>query len=66
MIHNDRSRNATTGYAERLSVLIIHGRLAHSVVTKVEAECTAQLGQQRMRQLRHALTRLRELTDPYQ
>ncbi|MGH3907095.1 MAG: hypothetical protein ACRDTE_23405 [Pseudonocardiaceae bacterium] len=39
--------------------------LANRAVAEVEAEWSAQLGQQRMRQLRHALTRLRELTDPY-
>ena len=40
--------------------------LANSIVIEVEAEWTARLGEQRMRQLRRALTQLRELTDPYQ
>ncbi|MEH1127976.1 MarR family winged helix-turn-helix transcriptional regulator [Micromonospora sp. CPCC 206061] len=40
--------------------------LAAAVVAEVEAEWEAHLGKQRMRQLREALTRLREITDPYQ
>lgn len=32
----------------------------------IEAEWTAHLGRRRMAQLREALTRLREITDPYQ
>jgi DNA-binding MarR family transcriptional regulator len=39
--------------------------LAAEVVAEVEAEWEAHLGKQRMRQLREALTRLREITDPY-
>jgi hypothetical protein len=34
-------------------------------VAEVEAEWTAHLGKRRMAQLRQALTRLREITDPY-
>ena len=40
--------------------------LAAAVVEEVEAEWTAHLGEQRMRQLRQILSRLREITDPYQ
>jgi DNA-binding MarR family transcriptional regulator len=40
--------------------------LAAAAVAEVEAEWTAHLGAQRMRQLRQHLTRLREITDPYQ
>lgn len=40
--------------------------LAAAVVAEVEAEWTAYLGKQRMQQLRQVLTRLREITDPYQ
>jgi DNA-binding MarR family transcriptional regulator len=39
--------------------------LAAEVIAEVEAEWEAHLGKQRMRQLREALTRLREITDPY-
>lgn len=38
--------------------------VANGVVAEVEAEWTAHLGQQRMTQLRRALTQLREITDP--
>jgi DNA-binding MarR family transcriptional regulator len=40
--------------------------IAAAIVAEVEAEWTTHLGQQRMAQLRQNLTRLRELTDPYQ
>ena len=40
--------------------------LAAAAVAQVEAEWTAHLGEQRMRQLRQILSRLREITDPYQ
>jgi DNA-binding MarR family transcriptional regulator len=39
--------------------------IAAEVVAEVEAEWEAHLGKQRMRHLREALTRLREITDPY-
>ncbi len=39
--------------------------VAAAVVAEVEAEWRAHLGQRRWRQLREALTRLREITDPY-
>ncbi len=39
--------------------------IAASAVAEVEAEWAAQLGKQRMGQLRQALTRLRAVTDPY-
>ena len=39
--------------------------IAASVVADVEAEWTAHLGQRGMAHLRAALTRLREITDPY-
>lgn len=39
--------------------------IAAAVVARVEAEWEAHLGKQRTRQLREALTRLREITDPY-
>jgi DNA-binding MarR family transcriptional regulator len=39
--------------------------VASNVVAEVEAEWTAHLGQQRMTQLRRALTQLREITDPW-
>jgi DNA-binding MarR family transcriptional regulator len=35
------------------------------IVSEVEAEWTAHLGEQRMRHLRHILTDLREITDPW-
>ncbi|HEV8555984.1 MAG TPA: MarR family transcriptional regulator [Actinophytocola sp.] len=40
--------------------------LANRVAADIEAEWTEHLGAQHMRQLRRALTRLREITDPYQ
>ena len=40
-------------------------RLAAEEVVAVEAEWTAHLGTRRMRQLREALTQLREITDPW-
>ena len=40
-------------------------RLAAEEVAAVEAEWTAHLGTRRMRQLREALTQLREITDPW-
>ncbi|HEX2073812.1 MAG TPA: MarR family transcriptional regulator [Geodermatophilus sp.] len=39
--------------------------VAAAVVAEVEAEWRAHLGERRWRQLREALTRLREITDPY-
>jgi DNA-binding MarR family transcriptional regulator len=39
--------------------------IAAAVLAEVEAEWTTHLGKQRMNQLRQALTRLREITDPY-
>jgi DNA-binding MarR family transcriptional regulator len=39
--------------------------IAAAAVAEVEAEWAAHLGAARMRQLREALTRLREITDPY-
>lgn len=39
--------------------------IAAAVVAEVEAEWTAHLGSRRMTQVRDALTRLREITDPY-
>lgn len=39
--------------------------IAAAEVARVEAEWEAHLGKQRTRQLREALTRLREITDPY-
>jgi len=39
--------------------------IADAVVAEVEAEWRAHLGERRWRQLREALTRLREITDPY-
>jgi DNA-binding MarR family transcriptional regulator len=39
---------------------------AAAVVAEVEAEWRAHLGERRWAQLREALTRLREITDPYQ
>jgi DNA-binding MarR family transcriptional regulator len=40
--------------------------LAAAIVAEVEAEWTAHLGKQAMRQLTKNLSRLREITDPYQ
>ncbi|MFI5890126.1 MarR family winged helix-turn-helix transcriptional regulator [Actinoplanes sp. NPDC051513] len=40
--------------------------IAAAIVAEVEAEWDAHLGKQRMTQLRQHLTRLREVTDPYQ
>jgi len=39
--------------------------VAAAVVAQVEAEWTAHLGRQRSSQLRQALAKLREITDPY-
>ena len=39
--------------------------VADAVVDEVEAEWRAHLGERRWRQLREALIRLREITDPY-
>lgn len=39
--------------------------VAAAVVAEVEAEWAEHLGHQRMQRLREALSRLRELTDPY-
>jgi DNA-binding MarR family transcriptional regulator len=39
--------------------------VADAAVAEVEAEWRAQVGERRWRQLREALTALRELTDPY-
>jgi DNA-binding MarR family transcriptional regulator len=39
--------------------------IAAGIVAGVEAEWTAHLGRQQIRQLRRLLTRLREITDPY-
>jgi DNA-binding MarR family transcriptional regulator len=39
--------------------------VADAVVAEVEAEWRVHLGERRWRQLREALTRLREITDPY-
>jgi DNA-binding MarR family transcriptional regulator len=41
------------------------GPVADAVVAQVEAEWRAHLGDRRWRQLREALARLREITDPY-
>lgn len=40
-------------------------QVADAVVTQVEAEWEAHLGESDMRRLRRTLTRLREITDPY-
>ncbi|GAA4603578.1 DNA-binding MarR family transcriptional regulator [Actinoplanes octamycinicus] len=40
--------------------------VAAAIVAEVEAEWTEHLGQRGVTQLRQALTRLREITDPYQ
>jgi hypothetical protein len=39
--------------------------IAERVTAEMEAEWAAHLGKRRMDQLRDALTRLREITDPY-
>ncbi len=39
--------------------------VARAEETKIAAEWTAHIGQRRMRQLREALTMLRDITDPY-
>jgi DNA-binding MarR family transcriptional regulator len=39
--------------------------VAQAVVTEVEAEWAAHLGEQRMSRLRETLTALREITDPF-
>lgn len=41
-------------------------RVARAEEAKIEAEWTQHLGTRRMKQLREALTILREITDPYQ
>jgi DNA-binding MarR family transcriptional regulator len=40
--------------------------VARAVIAEIEAEWTAHLGQDRMEQLRGALTALRDITDPFQ
>ena len=40
--------------------------LARAEEARIDAEWTRHLGQRRMRQLREALTLLREITDPYE
>jgi DNA-binding MarR family transcriptional regulator len=40
-------------------------RIARREETKIDAQWTAHLGERRMRQLREALSLLREITDPY-
>ena len=40
--------------------------IARAEEARIEQEWTAHLGERRMRQLREALTLLREVTDPYQ
>ncbi len=40
-------------------------RVANAMVAEIEAEWTAHLGADQTAQLRHALTSLRTLTDPY-
>jgi DNA-binding MarR family transcriptional regulator len=54
----------------RLVQIAERGRAAVEVArqteAKVEAEWTAHLGEEPTAQLRHALARLREITDPYQ
>jgi hypothetical protein len=40
--------------------------VARQTEAKVEAEWTAHLGEEATAQLRHALTRRREIADPYQ
>ncbi len=54
----------------RLVQIAERGRAAVEVArqteAKVEAEWTAHLGEEATAQLRHALARLREITDPYQ
>jgi len=53
----------------RLVQIAERGRAAVEVArqteAKVEAEWTAYLGEQATTQLRHALARLRDITDPY-
>jgi len=53
----------------RLVQIAERGRAAVEVArqteAKVEAEWTAHLGEQATTQLRHALARLRDITDPY-
>ncbi|NGP08639.1 MarR family transcriptional regulator [Rhodococcus sp. 14C212] len=41
------------------------GRVARAEEARIEAEWTEHLGARRMKQLREALTLLREITDPY-
>lgn len=38
---------------------------SRAIVAQVEAEWTAHLGERRMAQLRHILTDLRDITDPW-
>lgn len=60
----------TTDKRARLVVITSKGRetlpLAAEEVAAVEAEWTAHVGERRMVELRRTLTRLREITDPYQ
>jgi hypothetical protein len=39
--------------------------IARAEEARIEAEWSAHLGERRMRQLREALTALREITDPH-
>jgi len=50
----------------RLVQVAPRGEAAIAVARVVEAEWTRHLGKQATSQLRRALTRLREITDPYQ
>lgn len=38
---------------------------SRAIITEIESEWTAHLGERRMAQLRHLLTDLREITDPW-
>jgi DNA-binding MarR family transcriptional regulator len=64
----ERVPDPTDGRA-RLVCVTARGALAathaNAVVARVEAEWAEHLGSRRMAQLRHALTVLRDITDPY-
>ncbi|MEU6255134.1 hypothetical protein [Streptomyces sp. NPDC047043] len=54
-----------TELAEQAQITKHAKEIADGVVAEVEKEWQAHLGKRRMKQLREALTLLREITDPW-
>lgn len=65
----ERTADPTDGRA-RLVRIAARGKdvvpIARAEEARIDAEWTSHLGKRRMRQLREALTLLRDITDPYQ